>query len=50
MDDYGNDYQTDEWLVGEEQYSFSMATYGLLDDAAIDICIAYNGDYTAQEL
>lgn len=50
MDDFGNDYQTEVWAMTETAYGHSMATFGMLDDVAVDICLAHSADYAAQEI
>lgn len=36
MDDFGNCYQTDAWAYGCEQWAYSVATFGWLDDDQLD--------------
>jgi hypothetical protein len=50
MDDFGNDYRDDAWAYGCAEYGHSMATWGWLDDVAVDICIGYGVDYAKQEV
>ena len=50
MDDYGNSYQTEAWAYGCEQWGYSMNTFGMFDDAALDICLHYCIDWIAQDI
>ncbi len=50
MDDFGNDYQTEEWAMRCEQYGFSVATFGFLDDECLDRCMFYNLDYARADI
>ena len=45
MDDFGNDYRTKQWEYSAEEYAHSMATFGMFDDVALDICLHYGQDY-----
>ncbi len=50
MDDYGNLYQTEEWMYGCEQYAYSMNTFGMFDATSEGICWDYMIDYAAQDI
>lgn len=50
MDDYGNNYQTEAWAYGCEQYGYSIATFGFLDDQCLDFCMHWCIDYAASEV
>lgn len=50
MDDFGNDYQTEEWAMTCTQYGYSMATFGFFDEVAVTICFDYCIDYAAQDI
>ena len=50
MDDFGNGYQNEAWNYTCEQYGYSMATFGMLDETAIDICLFYSIDYATQDI
>lgn len=41
MDDYGNDYQTEDWFMGCLAYGHSMATFGWLDEISEEIGIRF---------
>ena len=48
MDDFGDDYQTEAWFYACTEWGHSMAAFGMLDDAAMDICTLHGADYAAQ--
>lgn len=50
MDDFGNCYQTKEWEYNAEEYAHSMATFGMFDDIALDICLRYCQDYAKSDI
>ena len=50
MDDFGNDYQTEEWHMTNAQYGFSMATFGFFDDVCFLLCFESCTDWAACEV
>lgn len=50
MDDFGNEYQTMKWFTYCEQYAYSMATFGFLDNDCMDFCFHYCIDYAATDI
>ena len=50
MDDFGNDYQTEAGFYGCDGFIHSASTFGMMDDAAIDICIWHCIDYGAVDI
>lgn len=50
MDDFGNDYQTEEWHMTNDQYGFSMATFGFFDDVCFLLCFESCTDWAACEV
>lgn len=50
MDDFGFVYQTQAWFESCEQYAYSVNTFGMFDDIALDICLHYGQDYATQDI
>lgn len=50
MDDFGNLYQTEDWFMYNDQYGYSAATFGMFDDAAIDLCLEFCTDHTTCDI
>lgn len=39
MDDFGNDYQNEQWWMFNTQYIYSMSVHGMMDEMAIESCL-----------
>lgn len=50
MDDFGNIYQDEAWFYECDAYGHSTATFGFLDDTAVDLCIAHCINHAAQDI
>lgn len=49
MDDYGNLYQTGAWEYND-QWGYSVATFGWLDNLAVDICLMIGVHFSKLEV
>lgn len=50
MDDFGNDYQDETWAMTCCESGHSMATFGMYDDTALDMCLTHCLNIAAQDI